>query len=668
MRASLLIRPLSVGLTMAATLALVGCTTGDEGQAGDLEQEEPVTDEDGKADISGHAVEPAAGWTSHVDRDAVTDVTVGPEGAVWTAGAGVRRWQPDGSVDVELRSEHGLGSNDVRSVEVAGDGSVWAATGRGLSVFDGEAWTTYTADDGLLDNDVRAVATGDDGTVWTATRRGLSTFEADATGDRWYSYDILHDLDLSPTSHDITSVAVAEQGGVWAGTRAGAVVEFDGTEWTIHAEADGLTSFEISSVAVTDGGTVWAGDGTFGDAVWAFDGDEWVPHTPEDLRGHHTLVRSVSVAGDGTVWAGTAKGTLAFDGAEWTTHDLDLSGDGSIPAVATGADGTVWAGSPDGLWAFHDQEWTIHAAGGLASNHITSVALAGDDEIWAAGERGVSTLADGDRAAYSLDELPELRAVDREEEGSTTRMRRNHLSSVAVADDGTVWVASNQGVSRFADGAWTTDTAADGLHSGQPQDFDEHWPGVTSVAVADDGTVWAGGALEDGLWVFDGQQWQTKTREGVAPDGVNAVATAQNTVWVATDEGVAGFDDADWTIHPGEGLPGRRVLSVSVADDGTVWAATDDGVTAYDGGQWTAAPTEGLPTTHINAVAPADDDTLWAATPKGLARFDGEEWITYTAADGLAADHVNAVTVADDGTVWAATNAGVAAFDPTAQR
>jgi ligand-binding sensor domain-containing protein len=78
---------------------------------------------------------------------------------------------------------------------------------------------------------------------------------------------------------------------------------------------------------------------------------------------------------------------------------------------------------------------------------------------------------------------------------------------VALADDGTVWAATLDGLSRGRDGEWTTFTTHDGLAG----------DAVTSVAVADDGTVWAG--THDGLSRFQNDSWTSYVGRGSLPGG-----------------------------------------------------------------------------------------------------------------------------------------------------
>ena len=67
---------------------------------------------------------------------------------------------------------------------------LWFATGSGVLHYNGASWKTYTVSDGLLSNNVTSVAVAPDGTLWVGTGYdgegtigGLSHFD----GQTWMS-------------------------------------------------------------------------------------------------------------------------------------------------------------------------------------------------------------------------------------------------------------------------------------------------------------------------------------------------------------------------------------------------------------------------------------------------------------------------------------------------
>ncbi len=77
-----------------------------------------------------------------------------------------------------------LEGEQVYSVIETGAGEVWAGTGNGVFMQNGDTWINYNTGDGLANNKVNALAEDDDGSIWMGTNSGLSQFD----GTNWMSY------------------------------------------------------------------------------------------------------------------------------------------------------------------------------------------------------------------------------------------------------------------------------------------------------------------------------------------------------------------------------------------------------------------------------------------------------------------------------------------------
>jgi ligand-binding sensor domain-containing protein len=326
------------------------------------------------------------------------------------------------------------------------------------------------------------------------------------------------------------------------------------------------------------------------------------------------------------------------------------------------------------------QAWTTFTtADGLAHNSVRSIAIGPDGTPWfGTWGGGVSHLADpkarpGDRTAWTTYVTDDV-------------LIGNSIQSISTAPEDTLWFGTwGGGVSRLVysagavptgtGGRWTTYTTADSLVS----NF------VYATAVAPDGTLWVG--TEGGVSRFGGQDWTTYTpADGLADSNVLAVAVAPNgTVWLGTwgrgvsrsaDPGPGGTvpagDVSGWTTYTvDDGLVDNRVQSIAVAPDGTVWFGTWGGISCLRGSDWTTYTTaDGLADDRVNVLALAPDGTLWAGTEGGVSLFadvagsrgNGRTWTTYTTTDGLANDSVTAIAATDDGTLWFGTHVGVSRF------
>lgn len=167
-------------------------------------------------------------WTSWTSDDRLPDASVtalaaGDDGTVWAGTQQSGVWRFDGEQATTYTVDDGLASNEVNGVAVADDGTLWAATRHGASRFDGQAWATFAEEDGLPASQVNAVAVGGDGTVWAAVsnhskvgdggRGGLSAFD----GEQWTTWT----ADDGLVDDWVTSVTVGADDTVWVATHNG---------------------------------------------------------------------------------------------------------------------------------------------------------------------------------------------------------------------------------------------------------------------------------------------------------------------------------------------------------------------------------------------------------------------------------------------------------------
>lgn len=246
----------------------------------------------------------------------------------------------------------------------------------------------------------------------------------------------------------------------------------------------------------------------------------------------------------------------------------------------------------------------------------------------------------------------------------------NEVRDLALAPDGTVWVATRGGIVQWDPGGSTPMVYGEG--EGLPA------ADVNQIAVATDGTIWAAGDR----WVaFHDETWQSV--EAVNPSPWTLVADPAGGVWT---EGDGQLVHIDRNGIEQVSLPSMMGLSSSV------WIAVDaagriyavdrvegHAVYVYDEATWRefttlAWPLGGTYSSIVTNIAIASDGTLWISTQRdsdpepegspapGVASFDGQAWTTYTTADGLASD-AGVVLTAPDGAVWVVQNGAVSRFD-----
>jgi Tol biopolymer transport system component/streptogramin lyase len=272
---------------------------------------------------------------------------------------------------------------------------------------------------------------------------------------------------------------------------------------------------------------------------------------------------------------------------------------------------------------------------------------------------------------------------------------------IAIAFDGTVWLAAFRGVARYNpnQGTWMPYTVEDGLVTDQ----------VRSITIEPDGTVWFAYRGQEGASRFDGTRWRhVTTDDGLISDDVNSVSIAPDgSVWFATADGASRWDrEVDqWTFHTkAEGLYSNDVRKIVFTPDGTIWFAHNEALTylvpaGSEGGEaeWgTYGGSRVLPTRKalvsqdgrlwLGQVYFDPDSQEWVDTVyreiqlQGLAvdgqgglwiaRQDGafyiadpvstprRAWQRYDTSVGLADDNVQVIALEADDVVWFGTEGG----------
>jgi hypothetical protein len=276
-------------------------------------------------------------------------------------------------------------------------------------------------------------------------------------------------------------------------------------------------------------------------------------------------VTALALAG-GHVWVGTASGLFVLDPGTDAFVPVALpGGPGPVTAIATQLDpgGRLVVTSPERL-EFVDPAGVGGESLEYPGGTLTSVAVDGAD-VWVGSDTGLRHVD-----VLFLEPVPETAGLA--------------VRSLAVDDEGVVWLATDLGLKGW-NGA-----------------------GLLTVAASD-------GALAD--------------------DDARAVAVEGDTLWVGTAEGLGRRYQGAWTVFRAEpgGLPAASVralaatpVSVVVAHErgATRFAASlADGslvVDHYVSQRW-------LPDDHATAVAHDLDGNVWVGTTGGVARIG---YVTHT--------------------------------------
>lgn len=315
-----------------------------------------------------------------------------------------------------------------------------------------------------------------------------------------------------------------------------------------------------------------------------------------------------------------------------------------MEAVLLGGDAA--AGTPPG--------WTVNRP----PHDVMALAIQGD-VVWAGGRDGVVAV---DRATgHVVEEL----SCDR---------RLDYVRDVIVDRDGTLWVAHDNGLSRYDGRSCRTLDETDGL------------PDHRVNALLDDtsGRLWVGTAR--GAAVAEHGGWTIfTTADGLADDMVNAIAEDETSgIWLgsysASQGGVSRLANGRWqVITTREGLPHANVTAFFAAQDGSIWVGTGlfnrGGAARLEStdASWRVAEVltrdNGLAGEKVRSIFQTRDGTLWFGSEyNGLTRVSADGMQVLGLEDGLSHPEVKCLAQDADGALWIGTGDGIVRVQALALR
>jgi ligand-binding sensor domain-containing protein len=383
--------------------------------------------------------------------------------------------------------------------------------------------------------------------------------------------------------------------------------------------------------------TVMAGYSRTSASALALDRFDWTNYT------NINTVLDVASRGD-TVWLATTGGLAYLPGGVSgdvvrLTNREGLGGN-TLAFVAFGPEGSVWTGGSDGRLSrrWSDIGWSVYpfmTEG--APIPLTSAVGDANGFLWVGSNSGLHKF-DIHRNGGEIKE-------------SYTRIGNWTSSAVSavIIEDGRLWIAGTGGIASadFNDqflldpSRWTSWTS----------------PGNVLAVTLFDGTLWAG--TGNGLWRFDGDvssgsgSWALA---GYAGNTINDLHGRGDTLWIASNQGLATVTPAGLSGFGVFGTPQRALTSLTMSSDNALWCGTDgDGVLQLLGSSWEIVTFDGPVDNDISDVTVDNEGRVWCVHPtRGLDFLDGDEWAWLMYTDALVGPSAPAmgIDVAPDGHIW----------------
>lgn len=541
----------------------------------------------------------------------------------------------------------GLPSEHVNGLTEADDGTVWAATERGIAWFDGYRWNTPQGPGAVPSARVLDVLPHGDGRVYAKLESRLFLGGTDgfhevplppSQGPRgdWFLIRT-KDGSLLGKMRDwfrVTGKAVS----VGTGSSDTASLAGDIGSWTTRSGRAFVS--DDAGVAVLEGGRL--------EPVVALPRNQSVALVQEHSRGLGVAAVVSPVANRGLwVWDAGEPAAIAPCTRGLVVHAVDIADDGTIFGILDSGEGLVRR--PDGRWS----RTLLPAALGYAH----SVRFARDGNVWVASDRGAWLLR---RSSGRWTILAHPSADP-----------RNHVSSILRRRNGDLWIGSSGGL----------DIVRDGVVA-------EHVDEVLGTTVADvtgmledrEGAVWisSGGAFRGALRLREDTWSHIGESQGIDAFGIHTIREDRRgrVVLLGLGSQSHGLEEPGAYIRGDDGTferllpPGdpvwRRTYDFLEARDGSYWLATRGGVCRLRRGEWTCFDERfaGAPDTAF-ALAEDPDGRIWVGSRySGLTVIDEDDGLErYGPEEGLLHGEVWGLSCAPDGAIWATTGLGLSRLE-----
>ena len=449
------------------------------------------------------------------------------DGTAWTIYNG-----PDGS----------LKALNVVDIAVDNNNILWAATyGNDLQgpvyTYDGTSWTD-TGVENANDIDV-----ADDGTVYlargdytspTMTRKDdqvITAFDGS-------SYIDINTAELlgAPVSTNL-NVFADEPGTFWFwasfGSRAYILYYYDG-EQAHQRSTIGPLSYTANEMIVDTSNTKWLAT-AFG--LSRFDGFQWEnilfdvksgeanPNNAPYNLGWANNIKDIAIDHDGIIWVATRLGVRKFDGAEWqlynyytTDHVEQLF---EADHVVVDSNNVKWIINRRRLYRYDDESWSVLSIGEIEYNHIWSMEIDHDDVLW------LGLFVDEDSELSRVVSFDGTNWTYYDEDNSPIK---GNLVRIAIADDNTKWIATNEGYYSFDGSSWTSyeEIKKAKYPNLQPSD----------ILIDNDGIVWI--CVSGYLHSFDGNVWDDHGGERYGHLHTQFVIDQTDEMWIVSSAGAGG--------------------------------------------------------------------------------------------------------------------------------
>ena len=552
-------------------------------------------------------------------------------------------------------------------------------------IFGQYRFDNWTTDDGLPQNGVRKIVQTPNGYLWFTTFDGLVRFDGVnfTTFNKSNTKGIFNNRFTNLfADKDGTLYATTAEDGILTVYRDGVFSTYNSEQvpgnyiQNIKPDENGEPRFLVEDADRTSKSLYYLRDGKF----------EFIQKIlPQDEE------KIVLKAKSGATWTVTAEQTTELRDGKTTVYQLKLE-DFARASVFEDREGTLWIGG-NGVHRLRNGEIkTYTEKDGFPKNSVYhSFWEDKEGSLWFATggyftpgfgliqyQNGQMIFRRNDKEEFADSSIA---SVFQDREGTTwlatnkglSRFRREIIRSLSIKDGlihsevypilrdsrENIWVGTTQGVSIYRDGKF--ETVKFKIFSNSPQDvWKDGRTSVQSLFEDANGKMWIG--TVGGIFVVENGVAEL-LEDSLKHQVYSIKSDHEGNVWAATNKGLLKFKDyrfeAKYTVK--DGLPNEFMTTVFEDSKGSLWFGGMGGLTAYEDGKFVNYTSQnGLTGNYVRTIYEDVDRVLWIGTyDEGMSRFKDGKFINYKAENGLPNNGIFAVREDSSSNFWISSNRGI---------
>ncbi|HSW61037.1 MAG TPA: two-component regulator propeller domain-containing protein, partial [bacterium] len=279
------------------------------------------------------------------------------------------------------------------------------------------------------------------------------------------------------------------------------------------------------------------------------------------------------------------------------------------------------------------------AIDGLPQNSANSIVQTDDGYIWIATQEGLTRFDGVTFTVFSRATHPEILS--------------NDLRSLFKAPDGSLWIGTySGGAVEFKNNIFTTYNKDNGLTGNL----------IKTVFVDEKNSVWLG-TFKNGINIIsDGKISVFDSLSGLPDNSVRAITGKNGDIWAGTLNGLALIRNfkVEKIFREESGLQNINISALFIDSKGVLWVGTKTGHLHFlKEDRFVSFKVPGsIGTDFVNVIFEDSDRNFWIGTEKGLHRFKNGSFETFTVDNGLTYNAVRSIFEDKEKNLWVGTSGG----------